>query len=195
MTTLTAPPGCCPTCHGQLNPDGECPFPDLHERLLEHLASLEVAGVVNPCPACFGACPDGACRRCAWDRARSADPAYHICAVAHDRQELLDAEEYPIAQRRIDTAIIHAYGRAELRAERDSRTAPNGCGICGIEEYGHGMRYGPRHIGAMPGWVPPTDRQRLDRMRARRAARNGRLYEQVAVLFFRTHAELSGASR
>ncbi|ROO82663.1 hypothetical protein EDD29_0144 [Actinocorallia herbida] len=47
--------------------------------------------------------------------------------------------------------------------------AVNGCGWCGYAQTGHGIRY-----SAIPGlhaWTAPTDRQRLNRMSARRAAR------------------------
>lgn len=44
---------------------------------------------------------------------------------------------------------------------------PNGCGYCGLDERGHGLRY----KGTIPGfhaWTPPTDEQRLERMWQRR---------------------------
>lgn len=47
--------------------------------------------------------------------------------------------------------------------------APNGCRHCGIDKPNHVQRWA-REVG-IHGWVEPTDAQRLERMKARRAAR------------------------
>jgi hypothetical protein len=50
--------------------------------------------------------------------------------------------------------------------------APDGCRWCGIEARGHGLQFTPE--ADWHSWEPPTDAQRLARMRARRAAAQAR---------------------
>lgn len=63
---------------------------------------------------------------------------------------------------------------AEIR-EQQAATAsetlpvPNGCRWCGIEKPNHVQRYA-QFVG-LHGWAEPTDKQRLTRMKARRAAK------------------------
>lgn len=47
--------------------------------------------------------------------------------------------------------------------------APNGCRYCGADKQNHCQRSG-RGVG-IHGWVEPTNKQRLTRMKARRAAK------------------------
>lgn len=46
------------------------------------------------------------------------------------------------------------------------RYAPDGCGSCGLREYGHFERW--TTDAGWHGWIEPSDAQRLERMRARR---------------------------
>jgi hypothetical protein len=60
-------------------------------------------------------------------------------------------------------------GQIVTRAD-GSALDPSGCGMCGINERGHFERW-----ASGPGWhrwTEPTSEQRLERMLARRAARN-----------------------
>lgn len=44
-------------------------------------------------------------------------------------------------------------------------TSPNGCAHCGITEHHHAQRW--TQDAGWHKWTPPTDAQRLERMRAR----------------------------
>lgn len=48
-----------------------------------------------------------------------------------------------------------------------AETSPNGCTHCGIEQRLHARRW--TQAAGWRQWTPPTDAQRLERMRARRA--------------------------
>lgn len=48
-------------------------------------------------------------------------------------------------------------------------TTPAACRHCHLTERAHGLQY--TNAAGWHHWAPPTDQQRLDRMRARRAAR------------------------
>lgn len=48
-----------------------------------------------------------------------------------------------------------------------AETSPNGCTHCGIEARDHANRW--TQAAGWHRWTPPTDAQRLERMRARKA--------------------------
>jgi hypothetical protein len=59
-------------------------------------------------------------------------------------------------------------GWREVDLPDTAAAAPDGCRWCGDERFHHGSQYTPG-IG-LHSWAAPSDRQRLERMRARRAA-------------------------
>lgn len=111
---------------------------------------------------------DGICRTC--ERLRELPAAMKaIHGIVWDpatTKEQLD-EAAPISA---------AYDGIKSAVYRDSREAPNSCAVCAVVEPEHGQRYG---IGGWHTWTAPTNAQRLDRMRARRAARDDRLWREV----------------
>jgi hypothetical protein len=63
---------------------------------------------------------------------------------------------------------------AEIREQQAAAAGevvpvPNGCRWCGIEKHGHDQRHAP--FVKWHGWTEPTNKQRLTRMKARRAAK------------------------
>lgn len=69
-----------------------------------------------------------------------------------------------------NTGMLHGY----VRWPDGKPPTPYGCRWCGTEKGGHGRRWLPGR--GIHVWERPTDRQILDRMRARRRARGCRCH-------------------
>ncbi|MFT2014647.1 hypothetical protein ACMA1D_02180 [Streptomyces sp. 796.1] len=84
----------------------------------------------------------------------------------------LEAERHATnsALAEVTEALRAAEGRADgLAVGRPAVLEPDGCRHCGIPERGHARQW--TRAAGWHAWVEPSDGQRLERMRARRAAR------------------------
>lgn len=122
---------------------------------------------------------NGTCAGCELDKSTAFQA---MC----DAQSRLDDGAFLAAERPRLALIVNTYWSCQGTAERDARTAPNGCALCGEPERGHYQRFGRGHTRATGiAYVAPSNAQRLDRMLARRAYRAGTPHAAVDRLFAR----------
>lgn len=123
--------------------------------------------------------PNGTCAGCELGKS----VAFQAMCEAQSR---LDDGEFLLSEKDKLQAIADAYWTCQRTAERDAKTAPNGCAVCGLEERGHGVWEGGGHNGIVGRtYIEPSNVKRLDRMLARRAYRAGTPNAAVDRLFAR----------
>lgn len=156
--------------------DGEWVALTDEEHLEQCLAQLRDAGIADPCPACFTPRTDGVCKPCAVQAVFSADPDYREWSDAQARLDFgawapASDRPYTFADALDDKATVVRLEAKFARAERDAKTEPSGCAMCGRPERGHGQRWHP-HAGFQP-FEAPSLAVRKARMVARRNVRLG----------------------
>jgi hypothetical protein len=127
-------------------------------------------------PVCERGCfiplpPDGVCRLCEPGQTPRDVNAAYVIYLGHG-EERHTFEEIQAARE-----VVRAYERVCDEVVRDAKTPANGCAACGIVERDHGQRWAERlsyHV-----WIAPRDERRLDRMLARRAGADMRLWREV----------------
>ena len=141
------------------------------------IAQLAAAGVI--CATCDG--PLHHTGRCLDCERRAAMPPAYIAAMGYP-----DADGSPV---RTDEqkAICALYNRIENDVYGPPSPEPNSCRWCGVPERIHGSRWTTGRGSHL--WDEPTDRQRLDRIHARRAAATFSLWVEVNRRFARALAE------
>lgn len=146
----------------------------------EHAAQIlaeAAADGIDLCPRCFFVNRvNGVCEMCARDAVFNADPDYRMWSDAQARLDFGgwapdSTRPYTLDDAAVDKATVARLEAKFARAERDAKTEPGGCALCGVPERGHGQRWHP-HAGFEP-YVAPSNALRLDRMYARRAKRLG----------------------
>lgn len=157
--------------------DGEWHTLTDEEHLEQCLAQLRDAGVADPCPACFTPRRDGSCKPCTRDAVFNADPDYRQWSDAQARLDFggwaPDSDQpYTLDDAAADRATVARLEAKFARAERDAKTEPGGCAMCGRPECGHGQRWHP-HAGFEP-YEAPSMSLRKARMVARRNVRLSR---------------------
>lgn len=155
--------------------DGEWRTLTDEEHLAQCLAQLVADGVVDPCPDCFTPRTDGLCNPCEIQAVFNADPDYRTWSDALARLDFGawapdSFRPYTFADALDDKATVVRLEAKFARAERDAKTAPGGCAMCGRSERIHGQRWrtpcGP--------YVAPSMALRKARMVGRRNVRLGR---------------------
>lgn len=152
----------------------------------EIVAALAAKGI-NICPTCVDGIPlpdDGSCRRCEY---RAALPE-----GLRGKEGIGWRSDVPREDREAAAALWCRYDALTDWVERDAKIPPNACSQCGVGEQVHGQRYG---IGGWHTWIAPTDRQRKERMLARRAVAEGRGFREVNRRFVELAANHTSATK
>ena len=157
--------------------DGEWVALTDEEHHAQCMANLAAAGIADPCPECFTPRTDGVCKPCSIQAAFNADPDYRAWSDAQARLDFGawapdSPRPYTFADALDDKATVVRLEAKFRRAERDARTDPGGCAMCGRPERGHEQRWHP-HAG-FEVYVAPSMSVRKARMVARRNVRLGR---------------------
>lgn len=157
--------------------DGEWITLTDEEHHAQCMAHLVAAGVVDPCPACFTARPDGSCKPCGIQAMFNADPDYRAWSDAMQRLDFGEwapdsDRSYTYDDVKADQALVARMEAKFARAERDAKTDPGACAACRVPERGHGRRWhGPQQPRT---YMAPPASLRKARMVARRNMRQGR---------------------
>jgi hypothetical protein len=157
--------------------DGEWRYLTDEEHHAECMAKLVAAGIADPCPACFTPRVGGVCKPCTVQAVFNADPDYREWSDAQARLDFggwaPDSDQpYTFDDATADKATVARLEAKFARAERDAKTDPGACALCGAPERGHAQRWHP-HAGFEP-FFAPSDALRKARMVARRNVRLGR---------------------
>lgn len=161
--------------------DGEWITLTDEEHIAQLVAEAHAAGW-DPCLRCFMPLIDGVCGYCRRQDMFNADPDYRAWSDAQARLDFggwaPDSNRpYTFDDAKADQALVKKLSAKFDRSERDAKTDPGGCALCGLLEHGHKRWHGPAYSGLRtpaPGFVAPSIALRKARIVARRNVRTDR---------------------